>query len=32
MLSEVRLPLPPREEQSRIVEEVERQMSFIEAC
>lgn len=32
MLNEVRLPLPPREEQARIVAEVERQMSFAEAC
>ncbi len=32
MLNEVRLPLPPREEQARIVAEVERQMSFVEAC
>lgn len=32
MLSEVRLPLAPPEEQVRIVAEVERQMSFIEAC
>jgi type I restriction enzyme S subunit len=32
MLSAVRLPLPPREEQRRIVAEVERQLSFIEAC
>ncbi len=32
MLSDVRLPLPPREEQTRIAAEVDRQMSFIEAC
>lgn len=32
MLRAVRLPLPPPEEQARIVAEVERQMSFIEAC
>jgi len=32
MLNDVRLPLPPREEQIRIVTEVERQMSFVEAC
>lgn len=32
MLAAVRLPLPPREEQKRIVAEVERQMSFVEAC
>lgn len=32
MLAAVRLPLPPREEQNRIVGEVERQMSFIDAC
>jgi type I restriction enzyme, S subunit len=32
MLNDVRLPLPPREEQMRIVTEVERQMSFVEAC
>jgi type I restriction enzyme S subunit len=32
MLSAIRLPLPPREEQTRIVAEVERQLSFIDAC
>lgn len=32
MLAAVRLPLPPREEQKRIVAELERQMSFVEAC
>ena len=32
MLNDVRLPLPPLEEQTRIVTEVERQMSFVEAC
>jgi type I restriction enzyme S subunit len=32
MLSAVRLPLPPREEQNRIVAEVERQMSCIDEC
>lgn len=32
MLNDVRLPLPPREEQMRIVTEVERLMSFIAAC
>jgi type I restriction enzyme S subunit len=32
MLSEVRLPVPPRDEQTRIVAEVERQMSFLDAC
>ncbi len=32
MLSDVRLPLPPPEEQQRLVVEVERQMSFLEAC
>lgn len=32
MLNDVRLPLPPREEQTRIVVEVERQFSFIDAC
>ena len=28
----LRVPLPPREEQDRIVAEVERQMSFLDAC
>ena len=32
MLNDVRFPLPPREEQARIVSEVERQMSFVEGC
>jgi len=32
MLLEVQLPLPPREEQARIVAEVERRMSFVDAC
>jgi len=31
-LSRFPLPLPPREEQLRIVAEVERQFSFIDAC
>lgn len=32
MLSDLELPLPPREEQPRIVAEVERQLSSIAAC
>jgi type I restriction enzyme S subunit len=32
MLAEIRLPLPPPEEQVRIVTEVERQMFFLEVC
>lgn len=32
MLAAVRLPLPPREEQARIVAEVDRQLSFIGVC
>jgi len=32
MIADVRLPIPAREEQVRIVAEVDRQFSFIEAC
>lgn len=32
MLNDVLLPLPPREEQARMVAEVERQISFVAAC
>ena len=32
MIAEVRLPIPPMDEQARIVTEVERQLSFIDEC
>ena len=32
MIAEVRLPIAPREEQPRIVEELDRQVSFLDAC